>query len=255
MAEFPRITGQAPVVVLETVGSTNAEALARAAAGESGPLWIVARRQEAGRGRRGRNWISEPGNLYATLLLTDAAPPPAISGICFVAALALHDALLDAAHGLAPAQLKLKWPNDLLLDGRKVAGILVEGTSHAGRTAAAIGCGVNCVHHPLGTEYPASDLASSGFPVSPGALLEHLGAAMHARIAEWDRGRNFASVRAAWLARASGVGAPIEVRLQGRSISGIFESLDDGGALILRHDDGARETVAAGDVFPLTAAQ
>lgn len=251
MADFPRAAGRAPVVVLETVGSTNADALARAAAGERGPLWIAARTQSAGRGRRGRTWVSEPGNLYATLLLTDAAPPAVISGICFVAALALHDALLEAAHGLAPGQLKVKWPNDLLLGGAKLSGILVEGATYPHGNATAVGIGVNCAHHPVGTEFPATNLAAVGFGVATGALLELLGVAMDRRLAEWNRGENFAATRAAWLARASGLGAPIEVRLPSRSISGTFEALDDGGALILRHGDGKRETIAAGDVFPL----
>lgn len=251
MADFPRTAGKAQVVALETVSSTNAEALARAAAGERGPLWIVARTQSAGRGRRGRTWASESGNLYATLLLRDAAAPAVVSGICFVAALALHDALLDAAHGLAPAQLKVKWPNDLLLGGAKLAGILVEGASYPDGDAAAVGIGVNCAHHPEGMEFPAASLASAGFSMTAPALLGALGVAMDRRLAEWDRGANFAGVRAAWIARASGLGSPIEVRLPSRSISGTFEALDDGGALVLRHGDGKRETIAAGDVFPL----
>jgi BirA family transcriptional regulator, biotin operon repressor / biotin---[acetyl-CoA-carboxylase] ligase len=251
MAEFPRTAGRARVVVLETVGSTNAEALSRAAAGERGPLWVVARMQSAGRGRRGRTWVSERGNLYATLLLCDAAPPAVVSGICFVAALALHDALLDAVHGLAPAQLKLKWPNDLLLCGGKIAGILVEGASYPDGNATAVGIGVNCAHSPEGTEFPANSLAAAGFSMAPEALLALLGTAMDRRLDEWARGANFASVRSAWLARASGIGAAIEVRLASRSISGTFEALDDGGALILRQSDGTKETIAAGDVFPL----
>ena len=253
MADFLRTSGSAPVVFLETTGSTNADALARAAAGERGPLWIAAGQQSGGRGRRGRVWVSEPGNLYATLLLTDAAPPAALAGICFVAALAVHDAILDAAHGLAPAQLKLKWPNDVLLDGRKIVGILVEGVSHAGGHAVAIGVGVNCLHYPDSTEYPATSLASAGFPVAPGRLLELLGATMERRLNEWRRGENFAGVRAAWFARASGVGSPIEVRLPSGTMSGTFEALDEGGALLLRRGDGTREKVAAGDVFPLAA--
>jgi BirA family biotin operon repressor/biotin-[acetyl-CoA-carboxylase] ligase len=251
MAEFPRTAGQTPVVFLETTDSTNAEALARAAAGERGPLWIVARQQSAGRGRRGRTWVSEPGNLYATLLLSDAAPAAALPGICFVAALAVHDAILDAAHGLAPAQLKLKWPNDVLLDGQKLVGILVEGVSQAGVHATAIGIGVNCKHHPQTSAYPATDLAAAGFDVAPESLLGFLGTAMERRLGEWRRGENFAAVRTAWLARASGVGSPIEVRLPAGSMSGTFEALDDSGALLLRRSDGTREKVAAGDVFPL----
>lgn len=255
MAELPTSAGGIPVVAFETVGSTNAEALSRARAGEMGPLWIVARRQTAGRGRRGRTWISEPGNLYASLVLSDPAPSSAIPGICFVAALALHDAVLDTAHGLAPAQLRLKWPNDLLLDGRKIAGILVEGTSAAGGPAAVVvGFGVNCKHHPANVEYPATDLAAAGFAVSAEMLLAALGSALRERLSEWNRGQNFASIRAAWLARAAGIGAAIEVRLANRMGAGVFETVDESGALVLKHADGSRETIAAGDVFPLTAA-
>jgi len=253
MVDFPRTAGSAPVVFLETTGSTNADALARAAAGESGPLWIAAGQQSGGRGRRGRVWVSEAGNLYATLLLTDAAPPAALAGICFVAALAVHDAILDAANSLAPAQLKLKWPNDILLDGRKIVGILVEGVSHAGSHAAAIGIGVNCLRHPESAEYPATSLANAGFAVQPGRLLELLGVAMERRLDEWQRGENFSAVRVAWLARASGVGSSIEVRLPSGTMSGTFETLDESGALLLRRRDGMREKVAAGDVFPLAA--
>src|SRR5581483_12488089 len=140
MDKFPARAGAIPVSWFETIGSTNAEALTRAAAGEHGPLFIAAERQSAGRGRRGRTWISEPGNLHATLLIADPAPPAASPQLCFVAALALHDAVLDGCAGLAPARLKLKWPNDLLLDGMKAAGILIEGTALAGnRIAVAIG--------------------------------------------------------------------------------------------------------------------
>jgi BirA family biotin operon repressor/biotin-[acetyl-CoA-carboxylase] ligase len=252
MQDFPASAGSVPVVALDTVGSTNAEALRRANAGETGPLWIVARQQSAGHGRRGRAWVSEPGNLYASLLLNDPAPPAVVPGICFVAALALHDAILDVAHGLAPTQLQLKWPNDLLLDGKKLAGILVEGSTRAdGRTTAVVGMGANCSHHPVLAEYPATDLAASGYAVSAATLFATLGERMAARLDEWNRGANFASVRSAWLARASGLGSAIEVRLGNRTIAGIFEAIDLAGALVLRHRDGTHETVAAGDIFPL----
>jgi len=254
MTDFPATAGGIPVVVFETVGSTNAEALERARAGDIGPLWIIARRQTAGHGRRGRSWVSEPGNLYASLLLSDPAPPSAIPGICFVGALALHDALLDIAHGLAPVQLKLKWPNDLLLGGAKIAGILVEGMSLGGGPAATVmGFGVNCKHHPANVEFPATDLAAAGYAVDAETLLDALGAALAVRLREWDRGENFASIRVAWLARATGIGEAIEVRLPNRTVAGVFETVDESGALVLKHRDGTRETVAAGDVFPLAA--
>src|SRR5712692_3600029 len=131
------------LVAHEVLGSTNAEALSLARQGERGPLWITAERQSAGRGRRGRSWVSAPGNLYASLLLTDPAPPEHWPELSFVAALALHDAVGGRIPGLA-ARLVLKWPNDLLIDRNKFAGILVEGEG----AAVAIGIGVNCVHHP-----------------------------------------------------------------------------------------------------------
>jgi BirA family transcriptional regulator, biotin operon repressor / biotin---[acetyl-CoA-carboxylase] ligase len=254
MAEFPSHAGGIPVVTFETVGSTNAEAIERARSGERRAVWIVAQRQTAGRGRRGRNWVSEPGNLYASLLLSDPAAGNAVSGICFVAAIALHDALIESAHGLAPAQLKLKWPNDVLLDGRKLAGILVEGASLDQGAVAAVGFGVNCTHHPAGTEFPATDLQTAGYVIEPTSLLSALGRTMNARLAEWRRGENFVAIRAAWLSRATGVGRAIEVRLADKKIAGTFEAIDPSGALVLLHRDGTRETIAAGDVFPLTAA-
>jgi BirA family biotin operon repressor/biotin-[acetyl-CoA-carboxylase] ligase len=251
MDGFPRTAGGIPVVAFDTIGSTNAEALARAWDGERGPLWIAARTQTGGHGRRGRAWISEPGNLYASLLLTDPAPSALLPGICFVAALALHDAVLDVTSGLAPASFKLKWPNDLLLGGNKIAGILVEGGSQGGVHAAVIGFGVNCRHHPEGTEFPAADLAGAGFPVEPETLLTALGRAMNSRLKEWNRGVNFTSIRSAWLLRAVGIGEAMEVRLPDRTIGGTFETLDPDGGLILRRAGGAIETIHAGDVFPL----
>src|SRR5262249_30015854 len=130
----------------ETLGSTNAEALALARAGERGLLWVTAQRQSAGRGRRGSQWISPPGNLYATLLLTEPSRPAQAPQLSFVAALAAHDAVTICAPQLGPS-LKVKWPNDLLVDKAKVAGILLEG-ENTPIFAVAIGIGVNCATHP-----------------------------------------------------------------------------------------------------------
>lgn len=254
MNEFPAQAASIAVVYYDTIGSTNAEALARARDGEAGPLWIAAGQQSAGRGRRGRPWVSVPGNLYATMLVVDPAPAAASPQLCFVAALALHDAALDCCAGLAPSRLKLKWPNDLLLDGAKVSGVLIEGTVLAdGQIAAAVGFGVNCKHHPGDTPFPATDFAEAGFAVAPAKLLDALAARWLSRVTEWSRGDGFAATRSAWLLRASGVGGPIEVRLPDRNVQGIFESIDEQGALILRKSNGERETISAGDVFPVAA--
>ena len=232
----------------ETLGSTNAETLARARAGERGPLWITARRQSAGRGRRGSAWVSEPGNLYASLLLTAPSPPAAAPQLSFVAALALHDAVLTCAPGLAP-RLKVKWPNDLMLDGAKLAGILIEGDS-APDFAAVIGIGVNCASHPDGTAHPATDLAAARESVTPENLFEALKPAFARRLAQWRSGQGFASIRADWLARATGLGEEIRVRLPDKELTGRFEGLDDTGRLLLAGPGGV-EIIAAGDVFGL----
>ena len=253
MNEFPQRIGKTPLVAFATLGSTNAEALARAALGERGPLWIVASLQTAGRGRRGRAWVSEPGNLYASLLLTNVAPAASTPEICFVAALALHDAVLDSCPGLAPARLTLKWPNDLLLDDEKLAGILVEGSTAANGTVSVVGFGVNCRNHPHDATLKAIDLGAAGFAVESAAMLAVLDGAMMRRLTEWDRGRNFAAIRAAWLLRATGLGNAIEVKLPDRTIGGTFEAIDASGCLVLRRSDGVRETIRAGDVFPLAA--
>jgi BirA family transcriptional regulator, biotin operon repressor / biotin---[acetyl-CoA-carboxylase] ligase len=234
----------ARLITHETVGSTNAEALERARAGERGPLWVAAARQSAGRGRRGRIWVSEPGNLYATLLLTDPSAPERFAELSFVAALAVHDAVARRIPGLA-GRLVLKWPNDLLIDRNKFAGILVEGEG----AAVAVGIGVNCVHHPDGTDYPATDLAAAGVRASPESLFAPLTAAMATRLTQWNRGAGFAAIRADWLARAAGIGKPVRVKSGDREIAGRFEGIDETGRLVLRLDDGTMQAVTAGDVF------
>ena len=230
----------------DAVGSTNTEALGLACAGECGPLWITARAQSAGRGRRGRAWVSEPGNLYASLLLTDPGPRERAAELSFVAALAVHDAVAASATPLA-ARLALKWPNDVLIDGRKISGILIEGEE----PSVVVGIGVNCAHHPRDTSYPASDLAAAGAVVPAENLFAQLSATMMWRLAQWNRGAGFEAIRADWLARAAGVGGPIRIALADGERSGGFETVDAHGRLILRLSDGTTETITAGDVFTL----
>jgi BirA family biotin operon repressor/biotin-[acetyl-CoA-carboxylase] ligase len=235
------------LIACETVGSTNSEALARARAGERGPLWITARTQTAGRGRRGRTWVSEPGNLYATLLLTDPAPPERAAQLSFVAALATHDAIAACAPAFA-ARLAFKWPNDVLLDGAKLAGILIEAEGTR-PLMVAVGIGVNCRHHPAATEFPATDLAAAGAAVAVEELFGALSHAMLDRLRQWAEG--FAGIRTAWLARAGGLGGALTARLGTRELTGRFEALDEAGRLLLRLPDGLLETIAAGEVFPV----
>lgn len=234
----------------ETVASTNAEALALARCGERGPLWITAQRQTAGRGRRGNKWISPAGNLYATLLLHDPAPAEHAPELSFVAALSLHDAIGEYAPALR-SELKLKWPNDLLCGGAKIAGILLESERVDENLAIVIGIGVNCEHHPSETRYPATDLAASGARISAATLFAALSGAMLERLTQWRRGADFAGIRADWIARAAGIGGDMRVRLPDRELLGRGEALDEHGRLLLRLADGSVQAIATGEVFPL----
>lgn len=227
---------------LDEVDSTNEEARRRALAGAAGPLWITAARQSAGRGRRGRAWAMLPGNLAATLLLRPDGG--AAAQLSFAAALAVADM---AAHFAPGAAVTVKWPNDVLLDGRKLAGILLE-TGEAPAPWLAVGIGVNLAASPEGTEFPATSLAATGIaPPPPDDALTVLAA----RFAHWHRiwrEEGFAPLRAAWLARAGGLGAPIRARLPHEERSGLFDGIDAEGALLLRDSVGVR-TITAGEVF------
>ena len=244
---------------LAATKSTNAEARLRAQQGDNGPLWITATMQTQGRGRHGRTWISPPGNLYASLLLRDPSPFEAAPQLAFVAGLALRDAIgLEAA--LFAPRLHFKWPNDLLLDGRKCAGILIEGEAAPGAGAqngfiAVIGVGVNCNSHPStadGILFPATDLAAHGAKVTPEHLFARLSATLWQRLAQWDRSRGFAAILRDWLPHVRGIGEPIVVRNGDAEMHGRFVGLDQAGRLLLERPDGGLTKIAAGDVFPFT---
>ncbi|MDP2619486.1 MAG: biotin--[acetyl-CoA-carboxylase] ligase [Hyphomicrobiales bacterium] len=241
---------QPRVLQFGSIDSTSSEAFRRAEAGEAGHLWIVAERQLKGRGRRNRAWTSERGNLYASVLLRPPVPATRAGELSFVAAVALYDAIAVAAPAVA-GKLALKWPNDLLISGRKVSGILLESRAAAGASldALVIGFGVNCASHPGGVDYPVTDLASEGAPVLPAGLFGVLAAEFSAAYETWTLGEGFAAIRSAWLARAAGLGAAITVRLPNREIRGIFEALGPDGALAVRGADGALRHIAAGEVF------
>jgi BirA family biotin operon repressor/biotin-[acetyl-CoA-carboxylase] ligase len=232
----------------DEIDSTNAAALRLMRQGERGPLWITAERQSAGRGRRGRRWISVPGNLHASLLLTDPGPAEHWPQLSFVAALAVHDAVVEVAAEIRPL-LELKWPNDLLLSGAKFAGILIEGEGAEEGGTVAIGIGVNCTAHPAEVAFPATDLAAGGASVSAAALFAALSIKMPGRLAQWNSGNGFATIRADWLARAAGLGEDIRVGLADRELAGRFEGLDDAGGLVLIAPEGGKTIVTAGDII------
>jgi BirA family biotin operon repressor/biotin-[acetyl-CoA-carboxylase] ligase len=164
-----------------------------------------------------------------------------------VAALAIHDAVAELAPDLR-GMLALKWPNDLLIAGAKFAGILIEGEGGEDG-AVVVGIGVNCVSHPTETDYPATDLAAAGAVVTAEALFATLSAKMIGRLAQWNRGAHFSTIRADWLARASGVGDVIRIRVAEQELTGRFEGVDEAGRLVLSLREGGRRTIAAGDVL------
>jgi BirA family biotin operon repressor/biotin-[acetyl-CoA-carboxylase] ligase len=232
----------------DELDSTNAEAKRRAEAGEAGPVWITAAVQTAGRGRRGRAWSTQRGNLAATLLMVTDRPAGEAAQLSFVAALAACD-LADTCLGAGAA--RLKWPNDVLVHDKKAVGILVESGARAdGRLWLAVGIGVNLAHAPQDVERPATAFAEhmAGRPPEPRAALEVLAAAFERWRTAWAT-QGFAPIAAGWSARATGIGGRCEARLPNRTLSGVAEGLDPDGALRLRLDDGALERITAGDVF------
>ncbi|MDB5562335.1 MAG: biotin--[acetyl-CoA-carboxylase] ligase [Hyphomicrobiales bacterium] len=234
------------------IGSTSAELVARARAGETGPLWLVSDVQTSGRGRSSRNWASPGGNLYASLLLTDPAPATHIAELSFVFSLALRDAVLAAAHLYDDAALALKWPNDLMVEGQKTAGLLLEGGQVAGTSFVVAGFGVNIVSHPDGTTHRATHLAAAGHILDRDSLLVALAHSVASRLAQWDRGAGFARLRTSWLTYAYGRGEQMRVNTLAESFEGVFETIDAGGRLVVKTPEGER-IISAGEVFALGA--
>lgn len=235
--------------VLAEVDSTNAEAARMARAGLCQPTWIMARRQTAARGRRGRVWLSPEGNLAATLVYRPAGDAVAAAQRSFVAALALADALRLAC-GPA-ARLSLKWPNDVLLNGGKVAGILLESLGTRGAVDhLAIGIGVNLAVAPLpdtvepGAVLPVSVAGETAMTVSPDDFLTLLAASFARREAQMVS-YGFGPIRTAWLADAARLGQAITARTGTEAIAGTFEGISHDGALILDTASGRRQIPAA----------
>jgi BirA family biotin operon repressor/biotin-[acetyl-CoA-carboxylase] ligase len=272
-----------PVHHFDELDSTNSEAIRRAQAGETGPLWLVADHQTAGRGRRGRAWQGALGNLAATLLLTTDKPPAEAAQIAFVAALALADM---ASSFVVSDLVKLKWPNDLLIGGAKAGGVLIEtgavetspfpllrgegpgmgvqpvrsGLSRSitpnpdlsplkgeRRLWLAVGIGANLAEAPTDTPYPATSLAAHGVTPTPDAALHVLDAAFGDWLAVWNTD-GFTPIRAAWMDRAHGLGQPCTVQLPDRTVTGVNEGLNASGALLLRVG-AAVQQITAGDVI------
>jgi BirA family biotin operon repressor/biotin-[acetyl-CoA-carboxylase] ligase len=235
------------LLCLDQTQSTNDDAFRAAREGDPGRLWVVAVEQVKGRGRQARPWSSPPGNLYASLLLVEPGEPAVAPQLGFVAGLALHEAVQEAT-GLAAPLLALKWPNDLLLEGAKVAGLLLEGQQIGGAFAVVIGIGVNIVSSATGTPYPAAALQSVAPDVTRETLFLSLSRCFAHRLARWRQGRGFAAIRAEWLARAAGLGSEVALRLPNGEKRGLFRGLDPHGRLQLQTAAGF-ELIDAGDLY------
>ena len=240
-----------PVLAYDEIDSTNAEARRRAEAGDVGPLFITAAVQAAGRGRRGRAWDTSCGNLAATLLIITDASPGEAAQLSFVAAFAIR-AL--AEHFVPASLVRFKWPNDVMVDGKKLSGILIEsGRTATGALWLAIGMGVNLAHAPTNVERPATSIAAHlkdgiAAPPTPTEALAVLSEALVRTAAAWARA-GFAPLRDEWIKGAAGIGQHCLARLDAVTVEGVAEGLDADGALLLRLPDRSLRRIAAGDVF------
>lgn len=235
------------LIIRDEVGSTMEEARRALQQGDPGLLWVVARSQNSGRGRHGRPWTSPPGNLYASLLLVNPCEPALAPQLGFVAGLALHDAAARVT-GLAAPRLALKWPNDLLVDGAKCSGLLLEGESGAGRFAVIAGLGINIASCAQGTPYPASFLRAHAPDVTIEATLAALAESWLTRFEVWRQPGGFTPTRAAWLERAAFLGETITIRPAAGAVTGVFVGLDPVGRLLLETSAGT-QAFDAGDLF------
>ncbi len=229
----------------DSLASTNDEAR-RLAAGEDAGALVWAREQTAGRGRRGRHWDSGRGNLFCTVLLKPGCPPAQANQLSFVAALGVAGALGEL---LNDAEVDLKWPNDVLIGGAKIAGILLESRiSPAGPVDwVIIGTGINVEHYPVDQDRLATSLKAEGSKAGVETVLESYSNHLLSWQRRW-RDEGFAPVREAWLAGCSGLGCRIELAVSDETLAGVFETVDAGGALILADDNGQRHTVGSGEV-------
>lgn len=239
-----KLSSGVSVEVFESLDSTSLEAKRRQAAGANGPLWIIAKNQTAGYGRRSREWRQDAGDFAGTLLFCPKAKAENLGQLSFVTALAVAETM----NALVKRDVTIKWPNDVLINGGKAAGILLERIGPKAQPLLAIGIGINVTSRPEGLPYPAARLIDH-LAAAPSieAIADSLDERFWTLTDLWLRD-GFAPIRSAWLARAGGLGRAITVRLPTEEISGIFDDLDETGALVLRFDGGKR-IISTGEVF------
>jgi BirA family biotin operon repressor/biotin-[acetyl-CoA-carboxylase] ligase len=235
-------------IALESADSTNNQAALLLQKGTADQTVVTAKIQTAGRGRYGRQWVSEEGNLFASLILKPGGDTATWGQLGFVLSLGIADALLKI---LPERDVRVKWPNDVLVGGRKIAGVLLEIKPDAkGNDGLIAGFGVNCVSHPAKADTPATNLtAELGGEVAPERVLEGVLEAFGGHYGLWQE-KGFAAIRPLWLARAKDLNKQVSVRFAGKEIKGEFVDIgSDDGALYIRKPDGETERLSAGDVY------
>jgi BirA family biotin operon repressor/biotin-[acetyl-CoA-carboxylase] ligase len=237
----------------DEVGSTNLEAMARGRDGDRGAVWFVTTMQTAGRGRRQRAWIAPRGNLASSVLEVLRITPSAAATLGFAAGLATEAALrrvsVEAALRAGQIKYDLKWPNDVLVEGKKLVGISLDAEAVDDRLAIVAGIGTNIVGAPQGTPTPAISLAELGVQIGAEELFMALSDTWVEFRGIWDNGRGFGEIRKLWLERAANLGQPVAVTSAGATIEGTFDTIDEQGCLIVRTSAGQLLPVTAGDVF------
>lgn len=253
------VIANATVIRFDEIDSTNSEAMRRATRGERGPLWILAAAQSAGRGRSGRHWSTPSGNLAATLLFAPQCETAKIQEISLVAGVAIADTIERASrettHGKS-IRPDLKWPNDALVGGRKIAGILIEATRNGDVDIVAIGMGVNLkVQQDLAIGRPFISLSDLEIAPSKDDLFKILAERLDHWLTVWRQGRRFEAIREAWLSYALPRGTAVSVHAGDRLVQGRFAGLDADGSLLLAHEDASIQKFAFGDVNLLSEAR
>lgn len=239
-----------PFIDLDDIDSTNTEAMRRIAAGERGPLWITAKVQTAGKGRSGRAWVSDTGNLYASLIVSLDCEAAVAHQLSFVAGIAVADAVRAVASPDPLPGLRLKWPNDVLLDGGKLSGMLLESTTdlQRGKLVAVIGIGINIAAPPADLGRAVASLVGSGITADRMKLIHALSGAIGHWLTVWNSGSGFEGVRSAWLERAGPIGETMSINADRGAVSGRFAGIDRDGALLLTLDHGETRRFTHGDV-------
>jgi len=240
--------GQYRHLALEETPSTNTLCLDYALADEPGNLWITAKNQTAGKGSRGRDWDSQAGNLLASLLVTNPCEKHRLADLTFIAAVSVREAI--AAYASKESQIKVKWPNDVMLNERKCSGILLESVHQQDMTYVVIGIGVNCASFPTNTLHTATSLFAEGLEVSVNSFFMTLAKTMANNISIWNRGQDFSSIRQKWLDHAYKLGEAMSVHVPGQEPQeGRFASIDENGYMLLELSDGSQRQISTADIF------